>query len=277
MTTLISFPLFPTLPTELRQKIWHHALPGPRIIEIEYCEAVSEWFSPVETHIPQSTTLLLVNHESRAEFLLYYEFLCWQRRSGKVTISESACGHVEEGTLNRERDGEKANCWFDKRRDSLYIGPSSEAVACVKEDRIQKLAEMEGVKGLRWLLGCFDEFQWAVSNKILKDGNLEMFEFFPALETFTLVVGDVDTEWMVTRKGTGRPSGLIETETLESKDDADLYESAYGAHMADFVKEAVESMKSLKGEVRIELSQLRRGAVEMRNGWRSNGFLVRWE
>lgn len=274
---MTSFPLFPTLPTELRQKIWYHALPAPRIIEIEYCEALSEWFSPIETHIPQSTTLLLVNHESRAEFLLNYEFLCWQRPSGKVTLSRNVCGHAEEGRLDRERDGERKNCWFDGRRDSLYIGPSSEAVACVKEDRISQLSKIPCLEGLRWMLGCFDEFQWAVSNEILKDGNLEMFEFFARLESFELVVGDVNTEWMVTGKGTARPSGLIEAEALESKDDSDLYESAYGGHVADFVKEAVESIKSLKGNVRIELKQLRRGGVEMRKGWSSNGFLVGWE
>jgi hypothetical protein len=31
-----NFMLFPKLPTELRLKIWKHALPGPRVVEIEW-------------------------------------------------------------------------------------------------------------------------------------------------------------------------------------------------------------------------------------------------
>lgn len=32
------FMLFPTLPVELRLKIWNHTLPGPRLLEVYYCE-----------------------------------------------------------------------------------------------------------------------------------------------------------------------------------------------------------------------------------------------
>jgi hypothetical protein len=34
MTSAPTFTLFPALPVELQSKIWHHTLPGPRIIQV---------------------------------------------------------------------------------------------------------------------------------------------------------------------------------------------------------------------------------------------------
>ncbi|CAG8957639.1 hypothetical protein HYFRA_00010506 [Hymenoscyphus fraxineus] len=69
-----TFTLFPTLPTELRLKIWHFILPGPRDVIIKYALSRSQssriplttWKSP--TPIPK---ILHINREAREVGLKY--------------------------------------------------------------------------------------------------------------------------------------------------------------------------------------------------------------
>ena len=63
---LVEFTLFPKLPIELRQKVWRHAFPPPRVVLISLYHGL---VTP-----PSITTLptLWVNHESRSETLRDY-------------------------------------------------------------------------------------------------------------------------------------------------------------------------------------------------------------
>lgn len=42
-----SFPLFPTLPKELREEIWKYALPGPRVLEVSYVTGAPSGWVPI--------------------------------------------------------------------------------------------------------------------------------------------------------------------------------------------------------------------------------------
>ncbi|KAL2064635.1 hypothetical protein VTL71DRAFT_3772 [Oculimacula yallundae] len=72
---LDSFTLFPWLPIELRLKVWEHALPGPRVIEIDWQQPSGIWVCRHESQTKPSG-LLRANRESREKFLrVYSEFL----------------------------------------------------------------------------------------------------------------------------------------------------------------------------------------------------------
>lgn len=69
-----SFPLFPLLPTELRLKIWGHASPLPRIIELSWPpEEHSKARSPISKTAPPS--VIQACRESRYEFIGHYDEL----------------------------------------------------------------------------------------------------------------------------------------------------------------------------------------------------------
>ncbi|CAG8981524.1 hypothetical protein HYALB_00003097 [Hymenoscyphus albidus] len=67
MATYDSFPLFATLPSELRLKIWRHALPGPNVLPIRFSKALGRYMTPVPL-----SPLLSTTSESRAVFLSEY-------------------------------------------------------------------------------------------------------------------------------------------------------------------------------------------------------------
>lgn len=67
MATYDSFPLFPTLPSELRLKIWHRALPGPSVLPIRFSQSRSCYTTPVKASSLRTTT-----SESRGVFLSIY-------------------------------------------------------------------------------------------------------------------------------------------------------------------------------------------------------------
>jgi 2EXR family len=62
-----AFTLFPKLATELRLKIWKLALPGPRVVVVEYSKTTKLPFSPARIPV-----ILQVNRESRDEALKSY-------------------------------------------------------------------------------------------------------------------------------------------------------------------------------------------------------------
>jgi hypothetical protein len=79
---MTSFTLFPSLPVELRQKIWLYTLPGPRVLLIKQKAEFPKTISKVGGFTAHPTTsaaayggrhpaLLTVNKESRGEALRY--------------------------------------------------------------------------------------------------------------------------------------------------------------------------------------------------------------
>ncbi|PVH81388.1 hypothetical protein DL98DRAFT_514770 [Cadophora sp. DSE1049] len=79
-----TFPLFPTLPPELRLRIWRLCLPGPRFIRPNgrcTCDplnpnpAVPQRTWPITTFSTTNPTLLSVNRESRNETLRHYAII----------------------------------------------------------------------------------------------------------------------------------------------------------------------------------------------------------
>jgi len=91
--------LFPSLPTELRLKIWKMSLPGPRILEVRY-DVRSCQFTPCTTLVTHPEHLtppnLLTNSESRAVALKHY----------KRSFPNVLC---------------PAGLWIDFEKDTIYI------------------------------------------------------------------------------------------------------------------------------------------------------------
>src|SRR5437016_193583 len=69
-----------------------------------------------------------------------------------------------------------------KTVDTLYIGPSSEAIACVTRQRLEMLANMEWASKIR-LAGEYNEFEWATKWAVLLHPNFNFFSFFRVLRT----------------------------------------------------------------------------------------------
>jgi len=68
--TLDTFHPFPRLPVEIRLKIWKNALPGRRVVEIDF-DRVAGWY-PAREATPEPSSLLRVCKESREEFQRVY-------------------------------------------------------------------------------------------------------------------------------------------------------------------------------------------------------------
>lgn len=81
-----TFPFFPQLPTELRLKIWSHASPLPRIIELSWPEN-SKARSPISKTSPPS--VLHTCRESRYEFIGYYDKLEFRDSLQVILVSYS--------------------------------------------------------------------------------------------------------------------------------------------------------------------------------------------
>jgi 2EXR family len=106
-----TFPLFSQLPPELRRKIWKHALPEPRVINVDYVQRTrSTAPSFVANHGPP--TLLAVNREARAIALAQYE-PAFRARTGPASDSRSS------------------GFYFDFRRDTLCFATETTPVRIV--------------------------------------------------------------------------------------------------------------------------------------------------
>lgn len=89
VTIPTQFPLFPQLPIEIRRTIWFHALPGPRVLQLDRARHRRDRTSPVRPlhsvrSLPQNLytitaasygghypNILSVNRESRLEALYF--------------------------------------------------------------------------------------------------------------------------------------------------------------------------------------------------------------
>jgi len=114
--------------------------------------------------------------------------------------------HCSHEALEKER----VRCYFNPDIDSLYIGTSFHTENCVRWDTFEVLEQMDIAPKLRFLLGHDEEF-WhgMISPEILDEERdpMDLQSFFPKLESFTLVVGDVGIEFF---NGYDKATGRIE-------------------------------------------------------------------
>ena len=98
------FTLFPKLPPELRLRVWHHTLPGPRIIHLlghasgEHCNLVPPDSQSLSSYPPSHPAILSVCQESRAYALQFYAIIYGPRRlclSFDNSIDTVVVGHKE--------------------------------------------------------------------------------------------------------------------------------------------------------------------------------------
>ncbi|KAN0095154.1 hypothetical protein V8E51_015865 [Hyaloscypha variabilis] len=175
---LTEFTLFPKFPPELRLKVWKGALPGPRIVEIEWCYDTDDWFCPIESQSKPSG-LLRANKESREVFLEAYAPI-----AKFITVNtqkfDSPCNHefAQYGTA-----------YFNPTADLLYIGPSTCGCFSFSDRSILLLDAMPWTKNVTTLacesMECHDT---------VYDAEIEEFPCwaFPHLKEFLIVVGDVE-------------------------------------------------------------------------------------
>lgn len=248
----MAFHSFEELPTELRIAIWDLALPDARIVEIEWCDALEEWYSPKQTRHRHDASLAHVNRESRSVFLKIYYELCWQRQvEGKV--DDSGIVHCSHEALEKER----VRCYPNPDIDSLYIGPSFDTENCARSDTFEALEQMGIAPKLRFLLGHDEEFWHAMmSSEILDEERdpMDLQLFFPKLESFTLVVGDVGMEFF---DGYDKPTGRIELLGLTGLE--------YFGDDSYWLDDLMETLERLKVALNVEMKKIRRGGILM---WR---------
>ena len=146
--TLTSFPLFPTLPLDLRLEIWHHTHPPPRHVILSFPQnrrtraRTSDWNKQwIFPSLAYSQFIsLLINHESRDFFFSQYLLIFSDFPSNE----------------SKKKEGRKAGWYFDPRKDSLCFG--------------------DGVRGLRWFMAEFpDEEVWRRVRFVDVDVDLNAF------------------------------------------------------------------------------------------------------
>lgn len=125
-----TFHPFNKLPPDIRVKIWKEALPGARVVELEYTNG-GGWWAPLESK--QTSALQCTNHEAREVFLKHYSLLC---RYGPSDYTPKNLARQEED-YNKPLPypahylDPNANlsdfpaCYFDPDVDILYLGPST--------------------------------------------------------------------------------------------------------------------------------------------------------
>ncbi|KAG4430738.1 hypothetical protein IFR05_013779 [Cadophora sp. M221] len=173
---LEKFTLFPKLVAELRAKIWFHALPGPRVVEIDYMlSAGNIWVCRKESQ-GSPFSLLLACKESRQEFLRHYTpFL-------KIATE----GVYNEATSRRLA----ANILTDSVTylcpaiDSVYICAPNEGEGSVSEESMAALCGIKCLQALETLVCRFEEFERRPSTET------QMFNHLPGLKTIIITVGD---------------------------------------------------------------------------------------
>jgi hypothetical protein len=175
---LTEFTLFPEFPPELRLKVWKEALPGPRIVEIEWCYDADDWFCPIEGQSKPSG-LLRANKESREVFLEAYTPV-----AKFITVNtqnfDSPCNHefAQYGTA-----------YFNPTADLLYIGPSTCGCLSFSDRSILFLDATPWMKSVT-TLAC----EYLECHDTVYDADVEDFPCwaFPHLKEFIIVVGDVE-------------------------------------------------------------------------------------
>ncbi|KAH8744576.1 hypothetical protein BGZ57DRAFT_719052, partial [Hyaloscypha finlandica] len=68
---LQTFQKFPELPLEVRQKIWRHALPGPRVLQVIREKSSTKYRAKPASYGGHQPSILSVSRESREEALRF--------------------------------------------------------------------------------------------------------------------------------------------------------------------------------------------------------------
>jgi hypothetical protein len=205
----LNFMLFPKLPTELRLKIWKHALPGPRIVEIEWNPDTTQWFSPFESQSERSS-LSHTNRESREIFHQIYLPLV---KVFRVVIQSI----VSDATDPFHETSQHTTSYFDPTIDILYIGPCSSEDFCVTLKSFKVLAASPWMQKVR-LLGI-EYREWRDSGEV-NDFCIEMrhkvLSLLPNLTEIILVLGDIHSLLSNDERWASRPHAEIEF--IDAKD-----------------------------------------------------------
>ncbi|KAL5322325.1 hypothetical protein ACEPPN_010298 [Leptodophora sp. 'Broadleaf-Isolate-01'] len=192
------FTLFPKLPAELRCKVWFHALPDPRVVEIDWIWD-TEWACRHESQdLPSG--LLRANKESRVEFLKsYFPFL-------EVTIPGTDDDEDEDEYIFRSYHDLLVHgsvTYMNPRIDTLYISANYGDRLNITTRSMSALLAMASLKKLEILACEYSE---------VKDRSESLSEivndFFPSLRSIIVSVGDLKWSHFF-EDGMERPSGKV--------------------------------------------------------------------
>jgi len=180
----LNFMLFPELPTELRLKIWKHALPGPRVVEIEWMPDVEQWFCPFESQSKRSS-LPRTNRESREVY--HKNYLPTAKVSRVITqpIVSDAPGSFHETS-------QQTISYFDPTVDILYIGTCSSELLCITLESFKALAASPWMQKVRLL--AIEYREWRDSFEGIDSGfevHHKVLSLLPNLTEIILVWGDI--------------------------------------------------------------------------------------
>jgi len=131
---LSKFHLFSSLPPELRLKIWKHAFPRPRILQLSFQIMPSPWNSQDNsdsiiasddfpaTFLKQSHSLLKTCRESRTTFLESYIHIKFLGSSMcQINSLRDEDGRSELSDIGSTRSIDFYHKYFDRQRDILLI------------------------------------------------------------------------------------------------------------------------------------------------------------
>lgn len=216
-----TFHRFQRLAPELRLKIWKAALPGPRVIEVEF---TSFWWAPLESN-PRTPALAGANRESRRVFLKHYEPICRYMHSDSSSRFKN--NKIRPSPIHYYHDVSDAYhtkfqiCYFDFEVDTLYLGPSSsgqfllEPCSTYSTTSMKLLAESKGMSKLRfmaceekdWWNSCFPVVSQHSVFVVIRAADTKLISAFPSLQRFDLAIGDVGSDEFL-RRGYNRGKSL---------------------------------------------------------------------
>ncbi|KAH9208087.1 hypothetical protein DL95DRAFT_415079 [Leptodontidium sp. 2 PMI_412] len=248
---LEDFTLFPKLATELRAKIWFHALPGPRVIEIDYMHSAGKiWVCRKESQASPSS-LLLANKESRQEFLRHYTpFL-------KIATE----GIYDEATSRRMaanllRDSVTYLC---PAVDIIYICAPDEGEGSVSEESMAALCGIKCLQAVETLVCEYSEFERGYRN------NLQFLNHLPGLKNIVFTIGDFGwMEFAGEHDDMKRPTGEIELVPVDPED----FDGVDQGYVLEYVTMAAKSafQDPSKEEADCYPAYIIRGGVVMDHG-----------
>ncbi|KAE8447112.1 hypothetical protein EG329_011096 [Mollisiaceae sp. DMI_Dod_QoI] len=245
-----NFHVFPNLPTELRHRIWHFALPCPAVIEIEFCPLAGRWFCP-STSLPLPCSLLRSCLESREVYLKHYKPSIREVERRVYSRALEGCNH-DFG--NEENAGQRL-VYLDLNIDIVYIGPSSQGELCFTKFSLECLLDIPAMKGLRYLAVEYAEWNNDLANELRE---IETLALFPKLERMTVLVEDMNwVDFMLRKKSQAK--GQIEI--------VDCRDTEWLRSLVTRVEDRwKDSLQAFEGEVKFEFEVMGilRGGEERR-------------
>jgi 2EXR family len=160
-TDLTEFTLFPKFPAELRLKIWKEALPDPKVVEIEYCGAELDWFSPKPSKAKPSG-LVLANQESGDVYLKNHISIC-----KLVAVSKDGWygeRRKQSGGFCSHAISQYGMFYFNPTIDILYLGPSASRTFCLTVKSVAVLAKKSWMQNITTLACEWVEYRDSIEN-----------------------------------------------------------------------------------------------------------------